>query len=304
MDRPEPGIYFGVSYDEYAAWEGVRSTQLRTMYDKTPAHYRYLLDHPNETETPSMTLGRATHTAILEPDRFDSEYILHPETYTNEKGDERPWHGGAKACKEWVAARKAAGQTVLSADDYARCCGMRDAVWESDGDARALVKAGKSEVCVVWNDAETGLPCKARIDLYIEQTCGVVDLKTARTAQQQAFGSAAYRMGYLAQVCFYFDGVKAVTGTEGPLPAIIAAESSPPYPVAVYRVPDVTWLETGRFQYAEALRKVRRCQEKDRWPGYPKKATDLVFPTWAGTELGLAPGDWDDDDEDESLGIV
>ena len=45
---------------------GVNISTLKELWSKSPLHYRYRLEHPRE-ETPALTLGIATHMAILEP---------------------------------------------------------------------------------------------------------------------------------------------------------------------------------------------------------------------------------------------
>ena len=119
MDEPELGLFFDVPFEVYLAWEGLHHSNLRIMVDQTPAHYHYACDHPEEVDTDAMRLGRAVHTAILEPDKFADQYACQPETYESKKGEEKPWHNGAAVCKEWNQEQADSGRLVLPAKDFA-----------------------------------------------------------------------------------------------------------------------------------------------------------------------------------------
>ena len=63
-------------FADYAAAVGINFSTLKHMA-RSPMHYRYALEHP-PAETPAMLLGRATHTAVFEPDRFQLDYAVWP----------------------------------------------------------------------------------------------------------------------------------------------------------------------------------------------------------------------------------
>ena len=61
---------------------GVNISTLKELWSKSPLHYRYRLEHPRE-ETPALTLGIATHMAILEPLRFAEHTWSAPRAWTD-----------------------------------------------------------------------------------------------------------------------------------------------------------------------------------------------------------------------------
>jgi hypothetical protein len=96
----------------------ISSSGLRTIENKSPLHYwatSYL--NPDRVEddddTEAMILGRAAHTLLLGEDGFRDDYVIRPDKYENDDGDWKPWNGNATVCKEWLAARKSEGKTVL-----------------------------------------------------------------------------------------------------------------------------------------------------------------------------------------------
>ena len=76
--RP-PGIYLGLSNEEYHADGAISSTGIKDLL-KSPYRYWYFSDmnpDPNKEErinTSSTKLGTAFHTLILEPENFDYSF--------------------------------------------------------------------------------------------------------------------------------------------------------------------------------------------------------------------------------------
>ena len=82
-----------------------------------------------------MQLGSVTHAAILEPDRFQSEFVCAPVL------DKR-----TKAGKEKFAQfeEENKGKVVVHSDMYSKTIAMRDAVYANSA-AKKLLVAGKPE---------------------------------------------------------------------------------------------------------------------------------------------------------------
>lgn len=249
---------------EYAALDAVNWSSLKHMGD-SPLHYRHRLTEERE-DTDALLLGRAVHTACLEPDRFPVEYAV--------------WTGGRRAGKEWDAfVASHVGRDILREQDYDEVCRIRDAVRRHPLAAPYLLAPGPCEHVVQWTDAETGLRCKSRQDKRAAIGGGVlVDLKTARDIRDRLFGSAAARLGYHAQMAFYFDGL-AASGAGVEKVVLLAVESKAPYDAAVYVcTEDVLW--AGREEYQRLLAMLVRCRETDTWPGRYTEEMELVLPQW------------------------
>src|SRR4051812_22205239 len=75
VDPPAYGIYPDVPMSVYSSWDAMRSTSLKKLAEKTPAHFRQEIENPGEP-TPALILGDAIHAAALQPDRFDSEFAV------------------------------------------------------------------------------------------------------------------------------------------------------------------------------------------------------------------------------------
>lgn len=282
----ETGIFYDVLYDDYHSWAGLRKTNLFTLFQKTPAHYKWKCEHP-DFDLDHFLVGHATHTAVLEPVKFRGAYILRPRTYIadrgKDEGQEKPWNSNALVCKQILADIKAMGKIVLKHEQYEEAQKMRDAVLKNEA-AAMLINNAKKEVSIQWRDPHTELLCKARLDLWIENGGIMADLKTARNAAPAAFGRDAYGYGYAFQMAYYFDGIKQLTGVDMSPPVLIAVEKEEPYLVACYEVEEDAMM-MGRCQYKETLRSVRKCLETGVWPGYSNGLMSLVLPSYAGLEI-------------------
>lgn len=249
-----------LSRDEYDALGAVNWTTLKEMH-KSPAHYRHRVDHPIE-DTTRLAFGRAVHTAILEPDRFVLDYIVFD---------------GERRGNAWKAFRdEHTDKTILTTKEYATCLNVRDAV-RANKDAAPLLEGGTAELSVTWTDADTQLPCKARLD-YLRGGL-IVDVKSTSCTDAWAFGGVSARMLYHGQLAFYQRGIETVDDN----PHIIAAEIEAPYDVAVFRLTDDAVL-SGDQLVSDLLRKVSVCRKTKDWHGRYDGVQDLTVPEWMMAE--------------------
>ena len=267
----ETGIYRDISNEDYHRGPGLSASGLKLLR-KTPEHFK----KTEREETKAMIIGTATHCAVLEPERFETEYARNIE------GD-----GRTKEVREARAALAAAGKTVLDAEDFDDVRGMAEAVLNHPTAGR-LFERGFAEMSIFWNysvivdDTEETILCKCRPD-YI-QPLGqgrhlIVDLKTTKDAGGHAFGSDAWKLGYHIQAAHYMRGMAA----EGLAPigfVFVAVESKKPWCVSVYESTQ-EFLAPGYEETNRLYELYARCVKYDEWPGYPEEIQKLYPPRWA-----------------------
>jgi hypothetical protein len=271
-----PGFYprGSIAYDEIDA---VNFSTLKELA-VSPKRYRHRLDNP-KPQTKPMAFGVATHTAVLEPDRFGDEYVM----YTGKQRRGKKW-------EEFKA--DSAGKQILTRSEYVEAARIRDAVSECQLASKYL-EFGEPEVAMVWRDAEVGTLCKGRLDWRCSDPEGViVDLKSARAIDGLMFGRSAGRLLYHVQFAFYADGFKALAGQE-PIFKVIAVEQEAPHDVAVYNIPDEV-MDLGRDEYRRLLVQLKHFKQIDEWPGYANGCE---------LEFNLPPWMMGDDDELTELGL-
>jgi hypothetical protein len=226
--------------------------------DTSPLHYHHCLAAP---DSDSKKLGRAVHTAVLEPEKLSTDYAV--------------WDLGRRAGKDWDAfCASHSGRDILTTDQLLTASTMGVAV-RSHPVARKLLAKGKAEQTILWTDPHTRIRCKARLDWL--RVGKAVDLKSSRDIEQRAFGRAFGSMLSHGQLGFYNLGLLA-NGRRVKW-RVIAVENTPPFDVAVYNVPDeAVW--AGEELAKEALALVARCRKTGRWPGQYPKAVPLELPVW------------------------
>jgi hypothetical protein len=229
-----------------------------------------------------MRVGRATHVATLEPERFRSQWAV--------------WDGGARRGKEWEKFERQAhadGLDVLTADQFETVQAISKAALSDEYAARYL-RGGSAEVTLLWADSDSGIPCKARPDFAAKDVGALVDLKSTRDASPEAFARACWNLSYAEQAAFYVDGYEAATGVRLPY-VIVAVENCAPYIVQVYRLPNAV-LDIGRATYRGHLERLALCRRTGRWPGYGDGELDLELPRWVARN--------DNEEDLAGLGLV
>lgn len=250
-----------VPFEKYIEMPGLHATALTDMVT-SPLLYKQRRAKPLPDKD-TFRVGRATHTAILEPDYFALEYTVC----------KMPRRAGAK----WEAFAEAnADKTILTQAQYATALACRDAVRNHKVAKRYLSRGGKSEVTITWKHA-SGEVCKSRLDLLCKDV--IVDVKSTRDPSPRRFGNDAARFLYPMKMSFYQDA--AFAAGLGRLPVvIIAVQNVEPFDVVVYILGEEI-LNLGRIQYEAAIARVIECRRNNSWPGVaPDAEQELELPSW------------------------
>ncbi len=265
------GIYndsyavIGMPEEEYRKHPAVNKSTLWEMR-KSPAHYRYALDHP-QPDTPALRFGRALHMAVLEPDAFTFHYVICPDIDRRTKAGREQWD---------MFQADNADREIISKADQDMIVGMYETVWAA---ADKLLYNTAEEIPVFWTDDVTGLRCKCRWDAMRNEEGNhyVIDLKTCADASTAAFTKDALRYGYDVQAAHYLRAYRAMYGEHADF-YFVCVEKTPPYAVNVIKASD-SFIERGTWQLIDLLDKVKVCSTMQSWPGYGN--SEMVLPEWA-----------------------
>lgn len=268
MSEPVTAIRSRVPWEDYLALPGVSITRLKELR-RSPLHYRHRLLHPKES--PALTLGRAAHCAVLEPERYDSDHAVW--TRRTESGNLAPRNG-----KWWEAFKASAGDKVILTEDEHLDALMIQRAVRSNPDAMPFLESGDPEVTLQW--LIDGVPCKGRVDWLTryESVPTLVGLKTARDCRPFQFGRQAANLGYHFQWAFYLDGYKAVTGEAARVFEIVV-EPEAPHASVVYEIPGDVLLQ-GAEEYAALLEQLAECERNNAWHGPAPGIQTLALPQW------------------------
>lgn len=260
----------------YHALPQISASQLVTMR-RSPLHFwdRYINpNNPVIEPTPAMFLGTLAHAAILEPQDFDSRYIVLPDGI-----DRRTKEG--KALYESIIAT---GKEPVKADVWQQVKGMVAAAMRHEL-LQQILRAAKKEHSIIYSCTETLEACRARPDIYLPACEAyphglVLDLKTTTDASPSVFGKRAWDGGMLIQAAHYGAAIYSETG-EWPAYGWVAIESQRPHAMKIYMATHEQ-IQYGREERLRLLRIYRDCMDSNNWPAYGDDIEPLELPAWTG----------------------
>jgi len=263
------GLY-NISNDEYhngPKWQDMLSSGLVRALAKGE-RYGWQYKYGDRVVSEAMLIGSAWHDRVLQPDVYNSDYVVAP------KVDRRTKVGKA----EWAAFLADAGsKQVLTADHSYLIERMTDAVWDSKS-ARALLNDGAPEESIVW--AGDGILKKARPDYRNGRMKLLVDLKSCQSADLESCKRDIIKRQYHWQAWWYLQGVQQVIDPAYENFVFIFVEKSEPYTVQPILL-NHDWLEIA----GEAIRdsriedRYRGMMNSDDKPGQPE-LQELLPPAW------------------------
>jgi len=278
---PPPGVYLDVPFGEYLSWDAISNSRIN-LARRSLAHFKDQI--PLEPSQP-LRLGQLVHCGRLEPMALAKRYAVIPRFEDDEenltRNGERP------------ASPKTTAYYRLKVKDFEELNRDKDIVTEGQFDLMlGVVKSlsrderamdwlgcdGPVEVSLVWEDTETGLLCKARLDKATSDWTAVIDLKTTRDAM--TFGKAIATFGYHRQMAHYRNGVRQLKHVT-PFTVLSAVETCPPYGCRTAPL-SAEALEVGESEVAETLRAIADAKSSGEWPCYDNP-TSWCLPAWYGS---------------------
>ena len=254
---------------EYRAHPAKSRSELFKI-SENPEKFKYYQEHPEEP-TPSLIFGQFLHAMVLQPDLVGDLFAIAPNV-------DRRTKAGREAFAQFEV--EAQGKTIVTSDMVEQALAMCEAL-----NRNAFVKKllnGEREKAFFWDDDLTGEPCKCRVDCLTEiagKTI-IVDVKTADSAETEAFTRSAIRYGYDFQAAMYSEGVTANTGKK-PLFVFIVVEKTPPYSINILQA-DEFLIRRGNDLFREYIGIYHDCCESGNWYGYLGKFNQI-------NNLGLPP---------------
>lgn len=241
---------------------------------------RWRVDHPR-ADTPALMLGRAIHCAVLEPERWASDFVAEPDF-----GDRRTKAAKAEIA-EWISELSGRNVEILKWSVHSTAQRSAHAV-HSHPIAAELLRGGRVEETVTWQIGD--IECKGRLD-YIRPT-GLLDLKSTRHESIRLIVSDCARYLTHGQLAWYHDGAIAarLIPDNAEPPHVIFVQTTEPYDVIPSQLSS-TDLVRGRSLYRDLLARYIECVEAKWWPGLAPDVIDLELPGWAAAGADETQGD-------------
>lgn len=252
---------FDIPISEYHKLSANGSGDVRLILKSKYQYYarKVLKQSIADVKTPAKILGDVVHCMVLEPWRFDEQYVVLPPRVKSDPNDKR---------------------TVIREPEYQRATDAARAVNHSQIARQCLFEDDEFliERTFVGNDKETSLDVKCRPDILREDR--IVDLKTTQDASPAAFEKLCAKFGYHIQAAFYQMVIESIRGKSLPF-YFVCVETRWPYNCAVYRLNDVA-ISYGRSEVRKGLDLISHCQNNDDWQDdWTKDVQLLSLPDWA-----------------------
>ena len=304
-----------LSNDQYHAdTEHINGSGLWNIYDRCPAAWRYKDEEDEQSK--ALVFGTGSHTALLEPKRFEAEYARIPTkedfgaellvtvSDMNSWAKERGIKGLSGKTKAEVikiirstgepvriydeerlfAELNAKGRILLEGDDYDAIMQMR-AVIHANSYYSSLLSGAYSEVSILGQ--LLGEPSKVRFDCL---TLGgdIIDYKTAVSAKPDEFFRHASRLGYFMKMTMQHDMFVEAYGHTPRSVNLMVQEKKSPFIPALIRLTDEQ-LRIGRIQLRSAMEIYKACKKANSWPGYSmgNPVIEMETPEWFKKQFNL-----------------
>lgn len=222
---------------------------------KSPAHYRYYLDHP-VAETDAMRIGSYAHHLLFGSPR---EFAVYQ---------------GVRRGKEWDAFKGSRlSVTILNERESDAAKRVADNLQRST--EAAAVLSGNVERRISWS--LNGRECAGTPDAVSADGGIIADLKVTTDANPDKFYWHAARQGWLGQLAWYSDGLRACELGSPVEHYIVAVESKPPYVVQPFLL-TYQAVEMGQRTYRLLFERLLVHEAADHWPGYVEGFAALDSP--------------------------
>lgn len=304
-----------LSNEQYHAdTEHINGSGLWHLYDRCPAAWRYKDEEDEQSK--ALVFGTGSHTALLEPERFEAEYARMPTkddfgaellvtvSDMNSWAKERGIKGLSGKTKAEVikiirstgepvriydeerlfAELNAKGRILLEGDDYDAIMQMR-AVIHANSYYSSLLSGAYSEVSILGQ--LLGEPSKVRFDC-LTRGGDIIDYKTAVSAKPDEFFRHAARLGYFMKMAMQHDMFVEAYGHAPRSVNLLVQEKKSPFIPALILLTDEQ-LRIGRIQLRSAMEIYKACKKANSWPGYSmgNPVIEMETPEWFKKQFNL-----------------
>jgi exodeoxyribonuclease VIII len=235
---------------EYRSLPALNASRFKAFY-RSPYHF---FNQKEVETTEAMRIGTAVHTAMLEPELYDSTigYMPDVDGRTNE----------GKAIKK-AFAEQYAGKTILKAESkeivQRACIGLQ---YSNEWKAIKAIPEMRYEQ-VILADLQ-GIHCKARLDLVDVERGIIRDIKTCDDAGIVKFCHTVKDRLYWLQSAFYVLMAEKAFGKPFNF-EFIAVETSDPSSSLFHPV-DEEEMKLWKSYVMDMLLRYGECVKTDTWP--------------------------------------
>jgi hypothetical protein len=255
-----------ISNKEYHDSCGLSRSMIVKFMESPWHYYKHYLD-ANRCEfkqTEAMKTGTAIHMSILEPELFNSKYILY-------EGDS---DRRSKEYKEFAKKFDKQDVTILKQNEYNDIIESRNAIL-SDKTASKLINNGIYERSFYYHDTDLDLTLKIRPDILSK--IAISDIKKCQNASKASFEYDAAKYRYDIEAAYYLRVYKLITGIDLDCFVFIAIEDKYPHQVCCYTYEDDD-LNFSNTIIDDVIHGYIECKKNNKWPRLYEEVQTIKIP--------------------------
>ncbi len=249
----------------------------------SPRHYLKYIEG-EFVRTPQMLLGSAVDIMLLTPKESDNKIVVMPDLNLRLKAD--------RATRdEFILNNK--GRLVITDEQMETALLAVKSVYNDTDAMYYLERIVNTQVPMLWTDKASGLKTKGFVDGEsdgLDKDYFIMDLKTAASAEQNAFVRQAYQMDYHLQAGGYTLGYR-LQKFMFPDYINLVVETTAPFGVNVFRA-DNRYIEKAQSEYLNTLLAFKYCLDNKEFNKtynfhrFSTKYHRMELPGYAKTVFG------------------
>lgn len=256
----------------YLMSEGIGSSTLKSML-QSPKDFLYTQSQKSK-ETTATALGTLIHTYLLEPHKFDAEYILQPEDWgsLSKNPGKSKWDALKAQAKEEnkKPIKFSEGEYLVRLMKEAK----KHTVFQD------MIANSKKEVS--FYGSVDGVDLKSREDIWMTDKGEVWDIKTFSSDEldEESLARTIFKWGYHFSAAHHI-AVMESCGIEVKSWGWAMVSTKTPAPHIILKRASKDFLRAGKQDFNRALSLYKMCKEENRWPGFDDDIQEIDLPRYA-----------------------
>lgn len=245
--------YVKDTFSEYLSKKDHVAASDIKMFLKSPRMYYY---HKHAVKVEDTTkrhfpVGSAVHEKIMEPELFDSNFVV------SQKFDRRTKQGKEDA----IAFELANQDRLIINEDEMSMIEQMSINARQNATFMELLEDSLFEISCYTVDEVTGLKIRMRPDMFPQTKSTIVDIKSCLDSSPKKFKKDIYSYDYSLSASYYSDFLKRENYI------FAAVEKQAPFQTSLYAISD-EMLDYGRYQYRMGLDLLKWSIDNDYWCDY------------------------------------
>lgn len=257
--------------EQYFALKAVSASQIKT-FDKSP--YEFWRTSPfnpekiDEEDKDALSFGSLAHCLLLEPEEVEKRFKIYD------------WGTKTRSTVKYAKAKEeqSDGKTLILPTEYERANFMLSNI-RSHKLAAMIIKGATTELPIVWEDEESGILCKAKIDAIKRTKSGIICIDYKTSGDIDSLLNSAQKFQYPLQAIHYSEAVYQKYG-EYPVEFVFIIQSNKTGYEDVVCVANVEFntQEVAKILWrahlnniAQKVKEFEKTQDKDIFAPYPER---------------------------------